>query len=189
MVEGGKYLIVGPGASGKDWLQRRFIEKGYAPLMQYTTRPMRPTEDGTEYHFVSQRVMGRMIRDMRFLSVKNFKNWWYGFTREDFEGCGVGVVSIGNINELKYNYPNLEDICEIIYLDIPKEIRIKRLSNRYDGGNMDDTVARRVSADEADFEDFRQYTVRLCSEDEVSEYINNVPDKVSGTIPQTKHNL
>jgi len=176
MVGKNKYLIVGPAASGKDWLQQRFIEKGYTPLIQYTTRPMRPTENGTEYHFISQKLMGKMIREMKFLSVKNFKTWWYGFVKEDFEKCNVGIVSIGNINELKYNYPNLLDMCEIIYLDIPKDVRIKRLSSRYEGGTVDDTIERRVAADEMDFEDFNCYTICLHSEKEVSDFINNVQD-------------
>ena len=85
-----------------------------------------------------------MIREMKFLSVKNFKTWWYGFVKEDFEKCNVGIVSIGNINELKYNYPNLLNMCEIIYLDIPKDVRIKRLSNRYDGGTVDDLLVYKI---------------------------------------------
>lgn len=175
-----KYLIVGPAASGKDWLQQRFIEKGYTRLIQYTTRPKRPTENGTEYHFISQKLMGKMIREMKFLSVKCFKDWWYGFSKKDFEECNVAIVSIGNINELRYNYPNLLDFCEIIYLEIPKEIRIERLSGRYVGGNVDDTVERRVSADEHDFEDFNFYTICLTSEKEVSDFINTVPEPFQG---------
>ncbi len=175
-TENKKYLIVGPAASGKDWLQQRFIEKGYRPLVQYTTRPKRPTETGSEYHFISQKLMGKMIREMKFLSVKCFKDWWYGFVKKDFDECDVAIVSIGNINELRYNYPNLLDMCEIIYLDIPKEVRIARLSDRYNGGTVDDTIERRVSADEQDFEDFNFFTICLTSEKEVCDFINTVQD-------------
>lgn len=177
-TENKKYLIVGPAASGKDWLQQRFIEKGYRPLVQYTTRPKRPTETGSEYHFISQKLMGKMIREMKFLSVKCFKDWWYGFVKKDFDECDVAVVSIGNINELRYNYPNLLNMCEIIYLDIPKEVRIARLSDRYNGGTVDDTIERRVSADEQDFEDFNFFTICLTSEKEVCDFINTVQDRL-----------
>lgn len=177
-TENKKYLIVGPAASGKDWLQQRFIEKGYRPLVQYTTRPKRPTETGSEYHFISQKLMGKMIREMKFLSVKCFKDWWYGFVKKDFDECDVAIVSIGNINELRYNYPNLLDMCEIIYLDIPKEVRITRLSDRYNGGTVDDTIERRVSADEQDFEDFNFFTICLTSEKEVCDFINTVQDRL-----------
>lgn len=172
-----KYLIVGPAASGKDWLQKKFVEKGYEPLVQYTTRPKRPCEDGTEYHFISQKLMSRMIREMKFLSVKCFKEWWYGFSKNDFEECDVAIVSIGNINDLIYNYRNLTDFCEIVYLDMPKELRIDRLSKRYVGGTTDDTIERRVAADDADFDDFKLYTTVLSSEEEVSDFINNVRPK------------
>ena len=97
MVGKSKYLIVGPAGSGKDWLQQRFIEKGYTPLVQYTTRPMRPTENGTEYHFISQKLMGKMIREMKFLSVKNFKTWWYGFVKEDFEKSKLVSLNAGQL--------------------------------------------------------------------------------------------
>ena len=177
-TENKKYLIVGPAASGKDWLQQRFIEKGYRPLVQYTTRPKRPTETGSEYHFISQKLMGKMIREMKFLSVKCFKDWWYGFVKKDFDECDVAIVSIGNINELRYNYPNLLNMCEIIYLDIPKEVRIARLSDRYNGGTVDDTIERRVSADEQDFEDFNFFTICLTSEKEVCDFINTVQDRL-----------
>lgn len=172
---GSKFLIVGPAASGKDWLQRKFVEKGYSPLVQYTTRPRRPNEDGNEYHFVSQKTMGDMIRNMKFLSVKCFNTWWYGFTKDDFEKCDVAIVSRGNINEIKYNYKNIINDWNIIYLDIDVDVRINRLKNRYIGGNEDDSISRRVSSDAIDFEDFNDYTIRLTSEKEVADFINNVP--------------
>ena len=48
-----KYIIVGPGASGKDWLLKKMVELGYSPMRQYTTREKRENETGDEYHFVS----------------------------------------------------------------------------------------------------------------------------------------
>ena len=82
-----KYVIVGKAASGKDWCQRLFIEQGYKPLRQYTTRPKRPNETGGEYRFVDEKKINRMKRNMKFASLKNFKGWYYGFTLEEFEKC------------------------------------------------------------------------------------------------------
>ena len=43
-----KYIIVGPGASGKDYLQKKMIDLGYHPMKQYTTREIRENETGNE---------------------------------------------------------------------------------------------------------------------------------------------
>lgn len=185
-TKGKKILIVGPAASGKDWLQQKFIEKGYKPLIQYTTRPKRPTENGSEYNFVSPEVMGEMIRDFKFLSVKSFNGWWYGFSKDDFDNCNVGIVSIGNIIDLKHHLPNLSDICEIIYLDMPIELRISRLGGRYNGGKEDDTIERRVQADKNDFENFNLYDTRLCSEKEVCDFINTIQELFPAGKEETK---
>ena len=49
-----KYIIVGPGASGKDYLQKKMIDLGYHPMKQYTTREIRENETVDEYHFISK---------------------------------------------------------------------------------------------------------------------------------------
>lgn len=176
-----KYLIIGPAASGKDWLQHKFVEKGYKQLVSYTTRPQRPNENGTEYHFISSEEMGKMIRDMKFVSLKNFISWWYGFTLEDFLDADIAIVTVGNLEDIEFSRKlnkvldeSLNE-CEIVYLDIPENIRRTRLDNRYTGGNPDDSTNRRIEADKKDFEGFSKYTIKLTSVEDINNYINNIP--------------
>ena len=46
----------------------------------------------------------------------------------------------------------------IIYLDIPKYIRVDRLADRNMPG---DTLTRRLEADELDFKDFTDYDLKI----------------------------
>lgn len=174
-----KYVIVGKAASGKDWCQRLFVEQGYKPLRQYTTRPKRPNETGGEYHFVDEKKINRMKRNMKFASLKNFKGWYYGFTLEEFEKCDVAILSPGNISDLNTWFPNSLKFVTIIYLDIPMDIRKQRLSTRYEGGNEDDSVMRRINADEKDFENFKCFDIRFTHNDDATKYINKITHELN----------
>ena len=46
--------------------------------------------------------------------------------------------------------------CSIIYLDIPLDIRKKRLLER---GDLNDKIQRRIDADEIDFANFNDYDI------------------------------
>lgn len=169
-----KYIIVGKAASGKDWLQNVFIEHGFKPLLQYTTRPKRPNETGKEYHFVSKKKIENMRSNLKFASLKQFNNWYYGFTIDELEKCDVAIMTPGNLNDIKCWYPNTIKFATIIYLDIPIEIRKKRLKNRYLGGNEDDSISRRVNADEKDFENFTFFDVKFTNNDDALKFINKI---------------
>lgn len=169
-----KYIFVGKAASGKDWCQRLMVENGYKPLKQYTTRPKRPNETGNEYNFVSKKTIEKMRHDLKFASLKNFKGWWYGFTLDDFKNCDVAILSVGNINDLNMWYPDVLRFSTIIYLDIPVEVRRQRLSTRYTGGNEDDSLERRIKADEKDFENFTCFDIRFTHNDDAVKYINKI---------------
>lgn len=169
-----KYIIVGKAASGKDWLQNIFIERGYKPLIQYTTRPKRPYETGNEYHFCSKKKIENMNKKMKFASLKIFNDWFYGFTIDDLKKCDVAIMSPLNINDLKNWYPDILKLITIIYLDIPINVRKNRLETRYNGGNEDDSIARRVNADEKDFENFNYFDIRFTNNDEATAFINKI---------------
>ena len=169
-----KYIIVGKAASGKDYAKNILVKKGFKPLVQYTSRPIRPNEKGDEYHFTTFEKMEKMINERKFASVKNFNSWYYGFTINDFTNCDVAVLSPGNIFDLKHLYPNLIKFSTIIYLDIPEKIRKERLKKRYKGGNQDDSTSRRMNADKIDFENFDYFDIRFTSNEEANDFINKL---------------
>lgn len=169
-----RYIIVGKAASGKDWCQKMFVENGYKPLKQYTTRPKRPNETGDEYHFVSKKRIENLKEKQQFASLKIFKDWYYGFTIDEFKNCDVAILSVGNICDLRNWYPEVLITCTIIYLDIPISVRKERLKTRYNGGNQDDSVERRLTADERDFKNFKYFDLKFSSNNEATEFINKI---------------
>ena len=169
-----KYIIVGKAASGKDTTQNWFVERGFKPLRQFTTRPQRHNETGEEYHFVSEKSMKRMMTNNKFVSVRIFNDWYYGFTLDDLKKCDVAILSVGNIEDLNNFYPEEIRLCTIIYLDIPYEIRKKRLKSRYKKGKEDDPLERRMDADEVDFRNFNTYDIRFTSNEDVQKFINKI---------------
>lgn len=167
-----KFVLVGKAASGKDYCQKVFVERGYKPLRQYTTRPKRPNETGDEYHFISKKQMEKMIDEKKFISIKEFKGWYYAFTLEDLEKCDVAILNVGNINDLITWHPNVLRMSTIIFIDTPIEVRRNRLKSRYSGGYEDDSLERRIEADEKDFKNFRHYDLKFDGSEEVINFIN-----------------
>lgn len=183
---GKKLIIIGKAASGKDFLQKQLVSNGWVPLRQYTTRPKRPTETGDEYHFVSEEDFNSIRH--KLMSVQNFKGWLYGYDIEEALNSDVMIFSPANYLDLIWGSISDSD-CEfllghsiLVYIDIDEETRRKRLSCRYIGGNEDDTIERRIKADDEDFKTFDNIDwdnkpldrVRLCSKDEVDDFLKKL---------------
>jgi len=171
-----KYIIVGAGASGKDWLIKKMEEIGYKPMKQYTTREKRENETGDEYHFVSETVFKEMEKEGRFISVNFYRIGWYGVSYDELINSDTAILSPANVKDVFTMFPELRDRFTIIYLDIPEEVRRQRLNNRYKN-KVDDDNEVRLKNDAKDFKDFSMWDLRLESEKSVDEYINNLSPK------------
>ena len=180
-----KIIILGKAASGKDFLQKQLVSNGWIPLKQYTTRPIRPKEDGSEYHFVSDEEFDSISNNL--MSVQSFNGWKYGFDINEALNSDVMIFSPANFFSIEFSSDircrNLYQYSIIVYLDIDEETRRKRLSKRYIGGKEDDSLERRLQADKKDFEYFdninRIYLdenedefVRLRNEEDVDSFLN-----------------
>ena len=168
-----KYIIVGPGASGKDWLIQRMIELGLKPMKQYTTREVRENETGDEYHFISEEEFKYMDDHAKFISVNFYRIGWYGVDYDELINSDVAILSPANVKDVFTLFPELRDRFTIIYLDIPEEVRRERLAKRYTNKVGDDNEVR-LKNDARDFKDFSIWDLRLESEKMVTDYINNL---------------
>lgn len=168
-----KYIIVGPGASGKDWILKKMVEIGYQPMKQYTTREKRENETGDEYHFVSESEFKKMEEEGKFISVNFYHIGWYGVSYEEFVNSSVAILSPANIRDIFRSYPGLRDRFTIIYLDIPVDIRRERLAKRYTNRVGDDNE-RRIAADTEDFKDFNTWDLRFEDVKSIDEFINKL---------------
>ena len=179
-----KIIIIGKAASGKDYFQKQLVSNGWIPLRQYTTRPIRPNEVGDEYHFVTEEEFDSISYKLQ--SVQNFNGWKYGFDMDEAVISDVMIFSPANFFDISISSDirckNLMCCSNVVYLDIDEDVRRERLSNRYIGGNEDDSIERRLSEDKKDFSflDVLDWDllssryVRLCNKSEVDDYLKKL---------------
>jgi guanylate kinase len=76
-------VLIGPGGVGKGTLARALVEADDRLWLSksWTTRPVRSTEDGSEYHFVDRATFERAIDDDLFLEWAEFHGNLYGTPR------------------------------------------------------------------------------------------------------------
>lgn len=146
-----KIIIVGKGASGKDHLLKRMVKQGGIYDPSYTTRPPREGEKhGVDYYFISQEEFELVDKNAVFFEEAEFAGHKYGITIRQWVETNLFIMTPSGLAQVPK-----EDRkeCFVIYLDIDKEIRMKRLAERSDF----DSVERRIAADEEDFKDFTDY--------------------------------
>jgi guanylate kinase len=149
-----KIIIVGAGASGKNYLSERYISKGYSFGVSYTTRPKREGEvEGKDYFFIDKESFREKVRKGKILEYDIKNDWMYGTPIKEFETKDLFIMTPRGLSSLtKQERSN----CFVIYLDIPVEVRRERLEKRTDGD-----VDRRIRGDGFDFEGFKDYDLRI----------------------------
>lgn len=156
-----KILIVGKSGSGKDYLLRQLESKGLKSSIKVTTRPKRENEiNDLDYHFKSNNEFDLIKENNKMIVTQEFKNdkdelWKYGVLLEDFNKSQVFIMTPGELTQISIG---IRKNCFIVYLDIDLNIRESRISNRNDSN---DSIKRRLDADEIDFKDFKDYDLRI----------------------------
>jgi guanylate kinase len=107
----------------------------------------------TEDQFKETIDSGEMLEHMIF------NNWYYGLTKEEFEKADVMIMSKDGLDVLPKDY---RDRCMVIFLDPPRITRVERLEHRND---PNDSIVRRMNTDDKQFEDFRDYDLKVRNED------------------------
>ena len=153
-----KIIICGKSGSGKDFLLKKFIERGFKYSPKITTRPKRNGEkEGIDYHFVDNQIFIEMINCDEIISYQSFQidknTWYYGITRKNFLENSVFIMTPHEISTLS----DLSN-CYIIYLDIDREVRRTRIFKRNDNN---DSITRRLEADDKDFSEFSSYNIKI----------------------------
>ena len=166
-----KYIIVGPGASGKDWMLKKMVKMGYKPMRQYTTREKRENETGDEYHFISEETFRDMDERGQFISSNFYRIGWYDVSYNALMSSDVAILSPANVRDVFNLYPELRDRFIIIYLDMPESLRRKRLARRYTE-KVGDNNEERLAADRRDFDGFDLWDLRLGDQKSVNTFIN-----------------
>jgi len=175
-----KCLVVGQSGSGKDFLMRKLVEKGLTGCLKMTTRPQRKHEtQGITYDFTTSSSFKEKIENDEFLCYQTFnvtpegrdpETWYYGITKAEFERAQVFIMTPG---EFACIDAETRKNCFVVYLDIDREIREDRILGRND---KNDSVQRRLDADEEDFKGFGDYDLRVTDPDFTAEDVYDLMD-------------
>lgn len=153
----GKIIIVGPGGSGKDFLRKKMVDKGFQYGVSFTSRPPRNgEEEGIDYYYRDLHFFKN--NEEIFLELQEFNGWKYGISKGEFTEKNLFILSPAGLKSLPRD---LRKDSFVIYLNPPEETRIKRLGERNDADN----VERRLIADKEDFFQFSDYDIMITNED------------------------
>lgn len=154
-----KIALVGPGAAGKDHLRQRFQDRGFVFGVSCTTRPKREGEvHGKDYYYLTDEEFNAGIENGLFAEWQEFNNWKYGLMKPEFERCDVMILNAEAVDLLE---PEYRDRLFVIYMDIDREVRLKRLQDRKDFDNPE----RRIQEDDKQFRNFSNFDCRITNED------------------------
>ena len=160
-----KLIILGPSGSGKDYLMRKLVEKGLKGCLKMTTRPQRKFEkQGITYNFVNDNQFTELIKENKFLAYQTFnvtpegrdpETWYYGVTLEEFNESQVFIMTPGEFSNID---EDTRKKCFVVYLDIDRSVRESRLFKRED---RNDSIVRRLDADDVDFQSYNDYDLKI----------------------------
>jgi len=152
-----KIILVGPGGSGKDFLRKKLVSRGFTYGISHTSRPPREGEiNGIDYYFTDSDYMEKN-RD-QFLELQSFNGWNYGISLCEFNNNDLFILSPAGLKSIS---KEIRQSCFVIYLNPPISVRIERLGSRNDA----DDVSRRLKGDEEDFLNFNDYDMVVTNED------------------------
>jgi guanylate kinase len=144
---------------------RKLVDKGLIGCLKMTTRPQRKHEiQLVTYNFVTDSLFKEKIDNNEFLCYQTFnvtpegrdpETWYYGITKEEFDRAQVFIMTPGEFENIN---PEVRKGCFVVYLDIDRSIRESRLFKRQD---KNDSITRRLDADEIDFKDFKDYDLKI----------------------------
>jgi guanylate kinase len=158
-----KVIILGPSGSGKTFLKDYLRNQGYHVNVSCTSRPRREGEiAGRDYFFVDK----KFFEQNEWIEMQSYNYWYYGTLKKFWNDAQVFIMNRKAIEQLRE--ARLLDEAFIIYLDIEKEIRVRRLIKRNDSN---DSVERRIKADEEEYEDFNLCNLKVCDENFLPERI------------------
>ena len=108
------------------------------------------------------------------MSVKNEKiipeTWYYGITLQEFNESQVFIMTPGEFNNLT---PEMRKGCFVVYLDIDRRVRESRLLGRQD---KNDSITRRLDADDIDFQEYKDYDLKITDPEFSSDDVYDLMD-------------
>lgn len=142
-------IITGPSGSGKTTLRRILNDEHNIPTLQnVTTRNRRANEkEGVDYLFITVEEFLQMRDEGHLLEWVKYSGNYYGLIGNKGENIrGTTVLETEGAKRLKAMFP---DAARIIYLEVPEQVRRKRMLER---GDSPCEADRRIQCDRERFE-------------------------------------
>lgn len=161
-------VITGPSGCGKSTLIKRVRRSlgGLAFSVSHTTRPPRPSEkDGLDYHFVSEGVFARMVREKRFLEHARVHGNLYGTSRAEVEAKGrrgdiLLDIDVQGARQVRARVEGA--VLVFIMPPVASELR-RRLAAR--GEDSREAVARRLRNARAEVRAYAEFDYIVVNDD------------------------
>lgn len=152
-----RIILVGPAASGKDYLKKLMGTRGFELDVSYTTRPIREGEqEGVDYYYYTEKDFQSKIDCHGFYEWAPHGLYRYGTGRWEWEYCDIFIMESHGISEIT---PEDRKSCFIIYLNPPRIVRQNRL--RETRGWDEENIAHRTKMDNEKFENFTDYDIEI----------------------------
>lgn len=162
------FVITGPSGSGKSTLIKRVRRamRDLAFSVSHTTRTRRPSEtDGVDYHFVSERVFERMVREKRFLEHARVHGHLYGTSRAEVESKSrrndlLLDIDVQGARQVRARVPGA--VLIFVMPPVASALR-RRLLGRGENGRED--VARRLRNARAEVRAYAEFDYVVVNDD------------------------
>ncbi len=157
-----RIILVGPTASGKNFLRNKFIGRGFKSDISYTTRtPIREGEEnGVDYQFISYKAFKDMIALDMFYEWVKYGDYYYGTGLKQWDTCDVFIMETDGVNIIsEENRKN----CFVIYLDTPEHERVRRM--RIERKWKYSQIQDRIAVDKKKFEGFTNFDIKITNPD------------------------
>lgn len=186
------FYIMGKSSSGKDTIYKRILaDMEFAPLVLYTTRPMRENEQqGREYNFVDREYFDRLDSENKVIEKRIYNTIygeWIYFTAEESidisKGNYLGIGTLESYVKMR-DYFGSEKVIPI-YIEVEDGLRLERALRRERGETQPKytEMCRRFIADSADFSEenlaVAGIEVRFDNGGEINDCIHKIKDFIN----------
>lgn len=167
-------ILSGKSCVGKDTILKELIKLGMKPIISYTTRDKRPSEtDGVEYHFISDEEFEKKENEDFFIETTEYKTKFglkkYGTSKSDIKQDNVMILNPEGVLKIK---ETLGDIyTKVFYIKTDDDIIWQRTAQR--GDDLEE-AARRIDADNSDFDGFEEIADYIIHNDSSVELVANM---------------
>jgi tRNA uridine 5-carbamoylmethylation protein Kti12 len=162
-----KIIICGKSGSGKSTLAAKLRALGLKQAKLHVLGPRREHHNDDEYIYGEPQAA---FWHADVIARKKYDQWEYilyfdEVFKNDFIVLAPEMIQkylnssrIKIFTKIGFDYTN----PMIIYLDYPRDVRLLRVEQR--DGKITDEAVRRLQSDEEDFQDFKDYTIRVNSD-------------------------